>query len=61
MGLASNIMIRPGVWRRQPTSKVLVQLGVYMVASTDASLKGDAGGLRTFYLVDFRCYPLHED
>jgi hypothetical protein len=63
MGVASIIMIRPGIWRRQLTSKVLVQLPVrvYKVASTNTSMKGDIGWLRTFHLVDIRCYLLHEN
>src|SRR5579863_8513265 len=41
VGFASNIMIRPGVWRRQPTLKLLLYLVAYKIVSADTSQDGD--------------------
>jgi hypothetical protein len=61
MRFASDVVVRPRIWRRQPTSNILLQLVTYKVDSAYTSQNDDIVGLRTFHLVDFHCYLLHQD
>jgi hypothetical protein len=61
MRFASNILVYPRICGRQPTAKVLVRFVTYEVVSASAHRIGNIGGSRTFHLVNFNCYLLHED
>jgi len=61
MRLASDVVVRPRIWRGQPTSNILLQLVTYKVDSAYTSQNDDIVGLRTFHLVDFHCYLLHHN
>jgi len=51
MRFASNILIYPRIWSRQPTAKLLLQPIAYKVLSASIPPDRDIGGLRTFDLV----------
>jgi hypothetical protein len=61
MGLAGDVVVRPWIWRGQPSSNVLLQHVTYKAASADTSQNDDFVGLRTFHLVDFHCHLLHHN
>ena len=61
MGFAGKIVIRPRVWWRQPTSKLLLQLVAYKVVSSYKPRNRNVSSPRTFHLIDFHCYVLHND
>jgi len=58
---AGNILIYPRIWGRQPTAKLLLQFVTYELDSASAPRNCNIGGLRTFNLVHFNCYLLHDD
>lgn len=61
MGFAGDVMIQPGIRRRQPMPKLLLQPVAYILPSADTSQNGDVNVLRTFHLVDLHRYILYED
>ena len=61
MCFASDVMVRPRIWRGQPTSNILLQLVTCKVDSAYTSQNDDIVGVRTFHLVDFHCYLLHHN
>jgi hypothetical protein len=58
---ASDIMVCPRIWCRQPLSRLLLQLVACKVHSGYTSQSGNVGELRTSHLVDIYCYILHVD
>jgi len=61
MRFASNILIYPRICSRQPTAKLFLRFVTYEAVSASTPRIGNIGGLRTFRLVHFNCYLLHED
>jgi hypothetical protein len=62
MCFASNILNYPGIWGRQPTAKLLLQLIIYKKFQSLYHESNIAGLLvRTFDLVHFNCQFLHKD
>ena len=51
MRFAGDVVVRPWIWRGQPSSNDLLQLVTYKAASADTSQNDDFVGLRTFHLV----------
>jgi hypothetical protein len=61
MSFASDIVIYPRIWGRQPTAKLLLAPVTYEVVSAYMLINGCTRGLRTFQLVQFESQFLHQD
>jgi hypothetical protein len=61
MRFAGDVVVRPWIWRGQPTSNILLQMATCKVDSAYTSQNDDIVGLRTFHLFDFHCHLLHHN